>query len=279
MKSALEKLKNEICTLPPKPTLSDSNFKNFSQNCVVALMSGGESSRFKEVQGSNNIHKNSFKLPNGDTMIEMAVRMYKKSGFNNFVALLFHEARTIEEILGDGSKLGVNIKYSYDPDHPVGKGGAVKNALINGSIPKNASLIVHNPDDVIVNYSGDFPRDITAGHLDGVSKGKIATVVIVEETPYAFTGMKIKEGNVEQIEMYPMVPIPTHIGITVFSPENYDYFDRLFDLSKKNDFEKVMFPILAREKKLYATAIPNGSWLAVNNLKSYNQLVEYLETI
>jgi len=37
-----------------------------------------------------------------------------------------------------------------------------------------------------------------------------------------------------------------------------------------------MFPILAKERKLYATAIPNNSWLAVNNLKSYNQLVDYL---
>jgi len=276
MKQALENLKREICSLPEKPKISDEQYNNFANNCVVALMTGGESSRFREVQGSNGTHKNSFKLPNNDTMIEMAIRMYRDAGIKNFVALVYYEANTLEKLLGDGSNLGVNIIYSYDPEHPVGKGGAIKNALVNGSIPRNRNLIVHNPDDVILNYKGSFPRDVIAGHLQGTLQGHIATVVVVEETPYTFSGMKITKGEVAQIEMYPMIPIPTHIGVTVFSPESFEYFDKLFDLNKKSDFEKVLFPIISEEKKLYAVAIPNECWLAVNNLKAYGELVNHL---
>ena len=258
--------------------MKNEQYKNFMDNCVVALMTGGESSRFKEVEGASDTHKNSFKLPNNDTMLEMAIKMYKDAGIKNFVALVYYEADTIKDLLGDGSKLGINISYSYDPGHPVGKGGAVKNAILNGSIPNNKNLIVHNPDDVIINYKGSFPGDIIAEHIQGTLRGNISTVVVVEETPYAFTGMKICNGQVSQIDMYPMVPIPTHIGVTIFSPESFEYFDKLFNLNKKSDFEKILFPILAEEKKLYAVAIPNECWLAVNNLKAYRGLVNHLTT-
>ena len=226
--------------------------------------------------GEQASHKNSFQLPNGDTMLELAIKRYRDAGVKNFVALVYHEAKSVEELLGDGSKLGVNITYSYDPEKPVGKGGAVLNALLNGSIPRDKHLIVHNPDDVIIDYEGSFPRDIAAGHLDGVGKGNTATVVVVEETPYAFTGMKVVDSQVEQIEMYPMIPIPTHIGVTIFSPDAYDLFENQFNLEEKQDFEKVLFPILAEEKKLYVTSVPAHTWLAVNNPKTFKKLLEHL---
>jgi NDP-sugar pyrophosphorylase family protein len=241
---------------------------------TIVLMAGGESSRFQSVPGSENFNKNSFKLPNGDSMIEMCIRMYKNAGFTNFTALLFHKSDTITDLLKDGSPLGVNIQYSYDPEMPVGKGGAILNALQNGSIPKDHSIIVHNPDDVILNFEGAFPDHIAQKHNEGLPKGTLATVVVVEETPYAYTGMNLEKGFVKQIEMYPMVKIPTHIGVTILDPKIFGYFTKLFDLTKKSDFEQVLFPILASEQKLYSASIPNKNWLAVNALKAYKLLLK-----
>ncbi len=257
MHKSLQELKRHIASFGPSAKVSDEVWEEVSKDFVVALMSGGEGSRFQEVSGNAKSHKNSYELPNGDTMIEMTIRMYRDAGIKDFVALVFHEAKSIEERLGDGSSLGVNIKYSYDPEKPVGKGGAVLNALLNGTIPRDKHLIVHNPDDVILNYSGSFPRDIIAGHLEGFSKGNLGTVVVVEETPYAYTGMKIVENETTQVEMYPMIPIPTHIGVTLFSPETYALFEEMFNLEEKSDFEGVLFPVLANQKKLYAISIPN----------------------
>lgn len=276
MKKALEDLKQSIADIKPSPEISDTKWKEFTDNVVVALMSGGEGSRFKSVTGEKATHKNSFQLPNGDTMLQLAIRMYRDAGIKNFVALVYHEAKSVEDLLGDGSDMGVDITYSYDPKKPVGKGGAVLNALLNGSIPRDKHLIVHNPDDVIINYDGSFPRDIAAGHLDGVEKGNIATIVAVKETPYAFTGMTVINNQVTQVEMYPMIPIPTHIGVTLFSPEVYGLFEDQFNLEEKQDFEKVLFPILAKENKLYVTSIPNDTWLAVNNPKAFQKLLDLL---
>lgn len=278
MKEALNYLKSQVSSIQPPKKISDEEFNAFTKNCVVALLSGGESSRFKEVQGSSNANKNAFQLPNGDTMIEMTIRMYIECGFKDFVILAYHEAKSLEDILEDESKYGVNIKFSYDPG-PVGKGGAIKNALENKSIPLGKHFIIHNPDDLILNYKGSFPKDIVSGHLEGISKGNIATVVVVEETPYTYTGMQINDNNVTQIETYPMIPIPTHIGVTLFSLDIRSYFDRYFNYSKKTDFESVLFPILSKEHKLYATSIPTDNWLAVNNYKSYKKLLEYLNLV
>jgi len=274
MKKALKELKNKITKIKKPKKISDKVWRDFVDKTTIVLMAGGESSRFSEVTKGNPVNKNAFRLPNGDSMIEMTIRMYKAAGFKNFVALVFHNATSIEEILADGTGLGVKIKYSYDPEIPVGKGGAIKNAILNLSIPKEHYCIIHNPDDVIVDFVGSFPRHIVEGHIYG--KRSLATVVVVEETPYTYTGMKIINNVVHQIEMYPQIPIPTHIGVTILSPGTYSYFDKYFDLKKKADFESVLFPILAKRKLLGAVSIPSNCWIAVNNAKSYKELVKRL---
>jgi mannose-1-phosphate guanylyltransferase len=210
-------------------------------------------------------------------MAERTIRMYRDEGFRDFVALVFHHAQSVIDVLGDGSRLGVRITYSHDPERPVGRGGAIRNALDNGSIPRTKSLIVHNPDDQIIGYEGSFPRDIVLGHLAGVQRGMLATANVVDGTPYTYTGMKIDRGVVEQLEMYPFIPIPTHVGVTVFSPGVYDYFLKLFDLTKKVDFESVLFPLLAQEKRLYSCMIPGRCWLSVNDPKALAKLIELVQ--
>jgi NDP-sugar pyrophosphorylase family protein len=276
MKKALKELKKKISKIRKPRKIKTKTWDSFVNNATVILMAGGESARFGEVTKGQPVNKNAFKLPNGKTMIEMTIEMYKSAGFKNFLALVFHNAHSIEEVLGDGTRLGVKISYSYDPEIPVGKGGAIKNALLNGLLPRHHYSIVHNPDDVILDFPGNFPKHIVEGHFHKGGKNTLATVVVVEETPYSFTGMKIIDNTVKQIEMYPLIPIPTHIGVTIFSPEIYKYFDKHFDLKKKADFEGILFPVLAKKNLLSAVPIPSKCWIAVNNAKSYKELVKRL---
>jgi len=277
MQTALDHFRNAIYSPGEPAHCSNTELQQFAENCVVALAVGGEGSRLKVETESQHVHKTALRLPGGDTMTERTIRIYKEAGFREFVALVFHHAQSVIDTLGDGSRLGVHITYSHDPEHPVGRGGAVRNALDNGSIPRTKNLIVHNPDDQIIRYEGSFPRDIVAGHLQGLHKGMLATAVVVDGTPYTFTGMKIDHGVIEQIEMYPHIPIPTHVGVTVFSPGVYDYFIKLFDLTKKIDFESVLFPLLAQEKRLYSCMIPSRCWLSVNDPKALAQLIEFMQ--
>jgi NDP-sugar pyrophosphorylase family protein len=276
LRSELEEFGKRVANFHEPPHVSDEQWKEFADNTVVALMAGGESSRYAAVLGGAQIQKNAHELPNGDTMIEMAIRAYRDAGIKRFVALVYYSANSVEERLGDGSKLGVEIIYSQDPEPQAGKGGAIRNALDNGSIPPGCNLIVANPDDVVLDFPGSYVRFIGEAHLEGQAKGMLATAVLAPGQPYAATGMMVVDNAVVDSQMYPLIPVPAHVGISVFSPEILPRFLELFSLSKKNEFEQVLFPLLAQEKKLWAAGLTKGTWIAVNDLKSYKQLVNLL---
>lgn len=275
LQTELDALAGRIASFHEPVRPSEEQQQEFFENTTVALMAGGESSRFSSVLDGTRANKSAFELPNGDTMIEMCIRMYRDAGFKRFVALVFHNAHSIEERLGNGSGMGVEILYSYDPEVPIGKGGAVLNALENGSIPENHSLIVVNPDDVILHFP-DFPEYISRAHLEGVQNGAVATAVLGRGQAYHSTGMMVVDNKVVDTKMYPFIPVPAHVGITIFSPQAYTYFRQHFSLTEKSDFENVLFPILADEGKLWSAGLTRGTWIAVNDAKTYKQLIQEL---
>ena len=275
LETELDALAQKIASFHEPAPVDEGSWSDFVNNTTVALMAGGESSRFSSVLEGTQSNKSAFELPNGDTMIEMCIRMYRDMGFKNFVALVFHNAHSIENRLGDGSAFGVSITYSYDPEIPIGKGGAVLNALENGSIPETHNLIVVNPDDVVLHFP-EFPRYISEAHIEGVHQGAIATAVLGLGQAYHSTGMMVVDNKVVDTKMYPFIPVPAHVGITVFSPAVYPYFRQHFSLIEKSDFENILFPVLATEGKLWSAGLTKGLWIAVNDAKTYKQLVSEL---
>jgi NDP-sugar pyrophosphorylase family protein len=277
LQSELDTLSEKIVSFSEPKKVDDSTWGEFADNSVVALMVGGESTRYAAVLGGKKVQKNAHELPNGDTMIEMSIRAYRDAGIKNFVALVYHNSHSIQKRLGDGNSLGVNIIYCQDPEPPAGKGGAIRNALETGAIPQNKHLFIVNPDDVILNYPGSFVRHIGEAHIEGESKGMLATAVLGMGQPYPGTGMLVKNSQVIDTQMYPFIPVPFHAGATVFSPKALPRFRESFSLKEKSDFEQVLFPILAEEKKLWSVVIDKGVYIPVNDLKTYKQLVKLLE--
>lgn len=277
LQSELDELGKRIASFHKPQSVSDEEWRAFTDKTVVVLMAGGESSRFSTVLDGTEAHKTAFELPNGDTMIEMTLRMYRDAGIKKFVAAVSHNAQSIEARIGDGSSFGVEITYSHDPEHPVGKGGAVRYALENGSIPEDYNLIVVNPDDVVLNFPGSFPRYMCEAHMEGLKQGKLATAVLGTGQASPATGMMVKDNVVVDTQMYPFIPIPAHAGMTVFSPKVFPRFRELFSLEEKTDFESVLFPLLASENALWSTGLTEGLWIAVNDLKSYKLFIKTLE--
>jgi NDP-sugar pyrophosphorylase family protein len=93
-------------------------------------------------------------------------------------------------------------------------------------------------------------------------------VVLAEGLPATYTGVRTEHGVVREIMPYPAVPVPAHVGITVFSSAVYEYFEQLFDYAKKTDFEAVLFPRLVSDARLYSFFVPVKCWLQVNDPKS-----------
>ena len=273
---ALDLLRQQMCSHAPAPRVAPTQLDRTKARTVVALPAGGEGSRLRHMTQDRGLQKVALPLAEGDSLIVRTIKMYRDAGIKDFVALVYYKAKSVMDELGDGEDLGVQIKYSEDPGHPVGRGGAIRHAVENGSIPQDATLIVHNPDDQIVNYPGSFVDDMLCGHLHGCAQGRLATVLVVPETAYAYTGLKIEQGKVTDVATYPPIPVPCHIGVTVLAPETFPLFSEMFDLSRKMDFEGVLFPRLARDGRLHAVVIPPECWIAVNDLKGVKKFVEAL---
>ena len=276
LQTELNNLASKIASFHDPAPVADDTWQTFADNTVVALMAGGESTRYAAVLAGEKIQKNAHQLPNGDTMIEMCIRAYRDAGIKRFVAMVYHNATSVQERLGDGSAMGISITYCQDPEPSAGKGGAIRNALDTDCIPENCTLIVANPDDVIMEYPGSFVRFIGEAHLEGVTKGCLATAVVAPGQRYASTGLMVVDNQVVDTQMYPMIPVPAHVGISIFAPQILPRFRELFPLDKKSDFEQVLFPLLAKEKLLWSADLNKGTWIAVNDLKSYNQLTKLL---
>jgi hypothetical protein len=141
MERAFESLRKAISHPGRSSEIDQDDVTRFAANSVVAFAVGGLGSRMQRSTDTSGTNKSVMKLPSGDTMFEYSIRMYREAGFRAFVALVAHQAQSIVELVGDGTHLGVQIAYSHDPGGPVGRGGANRNALANGSIPRSHPTI------------------------------------------------------------------------------------------------------------------------------------------
>ena len=205
-------------------------------DCVI--LAGGKGTRIRNVLG--NTIKPMAKI-NGVPFIEIIINYFKKYGINNFILCVGYKAEQISSYLGDGEKLGVNIKYVFEDENKLlGTGGAIKNALPYVS---SSYFMVANGDSICLtdftkffNYSlkQDNLVSILAAHIDNVSR---------------YGSLKIsKNSYLISFDEKSKVSIPGLInaGIYLF-PSHIDlYFPSYSTFSIEKDF----FPSLL-DKKIY----------------------------
>jgi NDP-sugar pyrophosphorylase family protein len=271
----LSRLLSDLYTPMPTEPVSDTDLAAFLSSSICVLPCGGES---KRMAGLSDKHKTALSLPDGETIISRTIRLYASSGLKKFILLVGVNAESVIESTKHLQQSGVEINYCPDPGKPVGRGGAILNAIQQGFISRETNAIIHNADDQIVGYPGNFLADICRAHIKHQKAGGWVTAVVALSTRYAYTGMQVSNGRVINISATPMIPVPTHIGVTIMSPDVYPRFAELFNLTEKKDFEGFLFPILAKERRLFAFGIPGNCWYPVNNPKEYDNLIKVLQT-
>ena len=278
MHQELSDLGRAICRPRAGEPLDTARARAEAPSVTVVIPAGGFGYRMRDVaqEAGGVTQKSLLPLPNGETLIDRVVRQYAACGFREFVALVNHEGADVERHLGDGSRWGVRVRCSYDPEGGgSGRTGAMLHAVRRGALPADRRMVVHNADCHVFGYAGSFPDELLALHLASANEGAIATLAAVEGTPYPFTGMSIREGRVSAVEMYPFIPVPTHTGITLLEPEALTIIEERAGRTLKN-FEADLFPEWARAGRLAAMVLPYDHWVAVDDRKSYQRFREAL---
>ena len=65
----------------------------------------------------------------GRPFLEYQLELLRRSGVREVVLCVGYLGAEVEQTIGDGSRLGLSVQYSFDGSQPLGTAGAVRNAL------------------------------------------------------------------------------------------------------------------------------------------------------
>ena len=92
----------------------------------VAILAGGLATRLQPI--TSTIPKSLVEVA-GRPFAEHQVELLARHGLTDLVFLVAHLGDMVRDVLGDGSRLGVRIRYVFDGPVAQGTGGAIRAAL------------------------------------------------------------------------------------------------------------------------------------------------------
>jgi NDP-sugar pyrophosphorylase family protein len=91
----------------------------------VAILAGGLGTRLRPV--TEKIPKPMVPVA-GKPFLHWQLRDLKQQGYTNVLLLVAYLGEQVEAHFGDGSAIGMKLRYAYEPE-PLGTGGALRNAV------------------------------------------------------------------------------------------------------------------------------------------------------
>ena len=175
---------------------------------------------------------------------------------------LNYQPRRIEEIFGDGSDIGIKIRYVVEPA-PLGTAGAVRYAGDN----LTESVVVFN-GDVLTQI--DLAAVIRL-HRERQAKATIVLTPVENPTAYGLVESDAT-GNVTRFLEKPKADEITtnHInaGIYVLEPDTFDRIPREVAWS----IERSYFPSLIERKETFVAYVYDGYWIDIGTPEKYTQV-------
>ncbi len=185
------------------------------------------------------------------------------AGITDITLSFNYQPNKIEDLLGDGSKFGVNLRYAVEPS-PMGTAGAYKFAE-------------DKIRETTVVFNGDVLTDIDIAEVVRFHKEKkaMATIVLTPvENPSAYGLVETDDEN--RVLHFREKPKPEELaelttnninaGIYILEPEVLE----MIPAGEKYMFEYGVFPdLLKRKKAFYAYILQGNYWRDIGNPNSY----------
>jgi mannose-1-phosphate guanylyltransferase/phosphomannomutase len=220
-------------------------------------MAGGEGTRLRPL--TSNQPKPMVSLC-GKPCMEYIVELLKEHGFDETVVTLMFLPKVIRDYFGDGSTLGVSMRYSVE-QAPAGTAGSVKLAED------------YLRDDTFLVISGDALTDFDLGEIVAFHKQRGAMVTIAlkrVENPLEFGVVVVdEEGRIERFLEKPtwgqVFSDTVNTGIYVLEPEVFDHIPA----DTKYDFSQDLFPKLFEMGAPLYGYVADGYWQDIGSLPQY----------
>lgn len=175
---------------------------------------------------------------------------------------LNYQPRRIEEIFGDGSEAGLNIRYVVEPA-PLGTAGAVRYA----GESLHESVVVFNGD---VLTEVDLAA-VIALHRERKAKATIVLTPVDNPTAYGLVETDAN-GNVARFLEKPKADEITcdtiNAGIYILEPDTFDRIPK----GEPWSIERSFFPSLIERNETFIGYIYRGYWIDIGTPEKYTQV-------
>lgn len=222
----------------------------------AVVMAGGEGSRLRPLTLGRP--KPMVPLVNRP-ILEHILLLLKRHGITEVVLTVQYMANYIQNQIGDGSDLGMNITYSVE-DQPLGTAGSVRQAA-------------ESLRDTFLVISGDALTDINLQSvIDFHQKSKaMCTLTLYRVANPLEYGVVVtgEGGRIREFQEKPswseVVTDTINTGIYVLEPSIFEYYER----DQVFDFSKDLFPMLLKDEKPLFGYTAEGYWTDVGSLEEY----------
>ena len=199
----------------------------------------------------------------GQPVVEILLRQMRRTGVKIIRMAVNHLADKIEAVLGDGSKLGLKISYSYE-EKPLSTVGPLK--LIN-DLPEH--FIVANADIITdLNFEKLFKQ-----HQKSNSDLTIASYQRHSQADYGVLSVD-ESGQVVGFNEKPVFNFIVSMGIYVFSKKILDFVPT----NTAYGFDSLMYELI--DKGAAINSYPyDGYWLDIGRHDDYARANNNVEKI
>ena len=203
---------------------------------------------------------------NGRPFLEYVINHLKKFGITNIVLATGYMHEKIESYFGNGSKFGVKITYSREPE-PLGTGGAIKlaNKLLSGRF-------------LLVNGDTWFDCNLDKLEQEHEKNKVIGTLALAELKDTARYGLVITnaENKIEKfVEKGNAIQSENKInaGLYILEPEIFQHIPE-----GRVSIESDVFPKLVSQGKLYGISLP-GNFIDIGMPEDYFKFKEFAKQL
>src|SRR5690349_7318529 len=222
----------------------------------AVILAGGEGTRLRPL--TSNQPKPMMPIANVP-MMEHIVKLLARHGFDDIVVTVAFMANHIRTYFGDGSELGVRMRYAME-EAPLGTAGSVRNAM-------------DELDETFLVISGDVLTDVDLGAVVAHHEAQqaFATIGLKRvENPVEF-GIVItrEDGMIERFLEKPtwgqVFSDTINTGIYVLEPGIFDYIAP----NEVVDFSGDVFPAVLDQGLRLFGHIVDGYWEDVGTVEAY----------
>ena len=191
------------------------------------------------------------------------IEILRKAGITDITLSLSYQPDKIQQILGNGTDFGVNLRYITEPN-PMGTGGAYKfaaDALRETTVVFNGDILTNLDVGQLVEF-----------HRSHASDATLTLVPVDNPTRYGLVQID-KDGRVQQFVEKPKPEDLGKLNINTINAGVYVLEPSILDIIAKDtnrSFEYDIFPdILNRGLPFFSYVMKNEYWLDIGTPVSY----------